>query len=322
MRTDDLITVAIPLYNHEEFIEECLNSILSQGISSIELLLLDDGSKDDGYEIACRWEEQNRVHFERTLFKTQTNAGITRTIDQLIQLANGRFILFVASDDVLLPGSIISRLELFEDERVNAVFGDAIPIDENGRVLAESAISNLGVKASRVALSDPRTLLWELVFRWNIYGSVNFFRRNSLLSGCGRSVLDLGLYSEDMQLYYMFAAMNSLRYLDLPVSLYRMHSGSTCRSEANDHLIRKNIYQSRRVALHHITGMLRCIIKLQMITSYRKQCGATKVFLMPIIIGAYGILWAARVFYDLFRLVVLKQKRDEVESRVVSCRGL
>jgi len=309
MPIDELITVAIPLYNHQNFIEECLDSVVQQGVQNVELILLDDGSKDDGYGVACRWLERNQQHFKRTLFQTQPNAGITRTMDRLICWAEGQFILLVASDDVLLPGSIASRLAFFEDDRVNAVFGDAIPIDETGRVLGRSAIGGLGCKGAREALKDPRTVFWELLFRWNVYGSILMCRRSSLVSSSGASILNLGLYAEDMQLYYGFAARGSLRYLDAPVAKYRMHVGSTCRSPEHDAKIRENIFQSREHALQTVSGLKYLLLRLQMMTYYRKRGGLSGLLLKPLVLGSYGLLELSRMIYDWSRIVFLKQVR-------------
>jgi glycosyltransferase involved in cell wall biosynthesis len=309
MLTEGLITIAVPLYNHGKFIETCLDSVLGQGLSDIELLLLDDGSKDDGYAIACRWEEKNRHHFKRTVFRTQANAGITRTMDQLIRWAEGKYVLLVASDDALVPDSIVSRLGYFEDEKVSAVFGDAIPIDENGQILGKSAIGELGLKAAREALRDPRTICWELIFRWNVYGSVLMCRREALMADGGRSVLDLRLYGEDMQLYYRFSSQNTLRYLDRPVALYRVHAGSTCRSPENEHKIRENMYLSRRHAMRSIKGWKCWILRLQMMTYFRTQDGLSGWVLKPFVLCAYGMLLVSRVGYDLARKWLLGQKK-------------
>jgi glycosyltransferase involved in cell wall biosynthesis len=305
---EGVVSVVIPLYNHQHYIEESLNSVLAQGLPNIELLLLDDGSRDDGFAVACRWNERHRDRFVQTHFETQPNAGITRTIDCLIRLATGEFVLLLASDDVLLPDCISQRLRVLNDEKVSAVFGDAIPINEAGKEMGKSAISELGLKSSRAALKDPKTLFWELIFRWNVYGSGLICRRSALISESGGSALNTELYSEDMQLLYRFAAQGTLRFLDDQGALYRVHLGSTCRSAENEKKIRRNIYQSRKFALADVSGPKRWMIQLQMLTFFRSIGGVKGILLMPIVLCSYGLLWIAKFIYDLSRIHLLKQE--------------
>jgi glycosyltransferase involved in cell wall biosynthesis len=315
MSNNDLITIAIPLYNHEIFIESCLDGVLAQNLTNVELLLIDDGSSDDGFLIAKAWEDRHRKQFIRTWFEQQVNAGITRTMDRLIQQSMGQFILLLASDDVLLPGSVEKRLVEFQDPSVTAVFGDAIPIDDSGRAIGESAIHGLGVPASRDALLDQRTILWELIFRWNVYGSVLLCRRTALVAENGESVLETGIYSEDMQLYYRLAAQGVLRYIDEPVAQYRIHVTNTSRIPENLSKLRKNIHESRRHAAKCMPFMPRLIVRLQAFTYFRWRGGIVGFISMPLVAFAYLCILSARAIYDAYRRRILGQERVPVNQK-------
>jgi|GEM_PF-1143019 len=301
MMQQTMITVAIPLYNHAKYIETCLDSVIAQQLPQIEILLIDDGSKDESFQVAKQWESRHRGQFVRTSFEKQENQGITRTIDRLIRKSQGQYVLILASDDVLLPGSIEKRLECFADPSISSVFGDAIPIDEMGLPLGQSAIGELGVPSDREALSDPRTLLWELVFRWNIYGSVFMARRNALVGIDGRSILNTSIYSEDMQLYYRMAGQNSLFYLNEPVAGYRIHVGSTCRTVANLNKLRKNIFESRKYSSQFMKIIPRCVVLLQALTYWRWRGGVIGLLCMPFVIASYCIIFVSKNSYDIFR---------------------
>ena len=308
---DELVSVVIPLYNHERYIEECLDSVLTQNMRNIELLLLDDGSSDAGFDKACQWRDRHAHRFMRIQFDRQANAGITNTFDRLIRQSTGGFILILASDDVLLPGSIASRLDLFCNESVTGVFGDAIPIDANGGKLGNSAISELGKPSSREALNDPRTLPWELIFRWNVYGSVLLCRREALLNPNGSSVLNLNIYSEDMQLYYRLSSQGSLRYLNKPVAKYRIHSTNASRTSANLSKLRKNIYESRKHSLYGMPWLRRIVVSLQAFTYHRWSIGLRARLFLPLVALSYVCTLSARHFYDIYRTAVLGQARND-----------
>lgn len=307
---NNLVSIIVPLYNHVRYIEECLDSVLAQDLPNIELLLLDDGSSDDGFDVACRWKDRHGHRFARIHFDRQTNAGITRTFDRLIRRSTGRFILILASDDVLLPGSIAQRLDLFKDDGVMAVFGDATPIDDAGNVLGKSAIGELGTTDTREALRDPRTLPWELIFRWNVYGSVLVCRREALLKPDGSSVLNLSIYGEDMQLYYRFGSQGSLRYIDRPVAKYRVHSAGVSHAPQNVSKLRTNIYQSRKHSLHGMPCLRRTIVSLQTFTYYRWSKGLRARLALPLVALSYACILSARLIYDLYRKIVLGQSRN------------
>ena len=295
------VSVVIPMYNHAGYIETCLDSLLAQSFPGLEILLLDDGSRDDGFAVARRWEAAHGGQVVRTWFERQPNAGITRTLDRLVREARGEFIVLLASDDWLLPDSIRQRLEMLRDPAVDAVFGDAVPVDEAGQPVGRSAIADLGIRADLRALKNPSTLLWELIFRWNVYGSVLMCRRSALVREDGRSVLDLSLYSEDMQLYYRFAGQGRLRFLDQPVAGYRIHAGSTCRTPEHLARLRANIHGSRRYGAAHMRLLPQLVVRLQAFTYYRWQRGIGAAFAKPLVALDYGLLLIARLAYDLFR---------------------
>jgi glycosyltransferase involved in cell wall biosynthesis len=311
LATHELISVIIPLYNHERYVEECLNSVLEQNIQNIELLLIDDGSSDNGFDVACRWKEIHGKRFVRIEFTRQANAGITKTFDRLIRNSTGRFILILASDDVLLQNSISLRTNEFKDASIMGVFGDAIPINDNGQVIGKSAIGELGKPSSKAALRDPRTLPWELIFRWNVYGSVIMFRRESLVNLNGSSVLNINIYSEDMQLYYKLASEGVLRFLDKPVAKYRIHSSNTSGASSNTVNLRKNVYCSRKNSLAQMPWLRRNIVMLQAFTYFRWVDSRLGILAAPLVVISYGLILLARLFYDLYRKTVLCQYHND-----------
>lgn len=305
------VSVLIPLYNHAAYVEQCLDSVLAQGPENIELLLIDDGSSDNGFDLALQWKELHGAAFKRIEFEKQTNAGITQTFDRLIRKSTGDYLAIVASDDVLMPGSIADRLVVLQESGVLGVFGDAVPVDMDGNVIGKSAIGELGNPASRSALSDPRTIHWELIFRWNVYGSVLLARREALIKADGKSVLNLEIFSEDMQLYYSLGSSGALRYLNKPVALYRIHPASASHSTSNLSKLQRNVYQSRKHARRDMPFARRFIVGLQALTYHRwNQNAGIRIVALPFVAGAYGALLVARIFYDWHRTTLLGQNRE------------
>ena len=95
----NLVSVIIPVYNREEYIEECLNSVLSQSYENFEIIIIDDGSDDRSFEICERFAEND----ERVkLFKGE-HKGVSAARNKALDIANGDYVIFVDSDDVIHP---------------------------------------------------------------------------------------------------------------------------------------------------------------------------------------------------------------------------
>ena len=95
-KTHPKISVIIPIYNSENFIKECLNSLINQSFKNFEIIGINDGSTDNSLKILKEFEEKD----ERIYLKTQNNlgAGIARNVG--MKMAKGEYLIFLDSDDI------------------------------------------------------------------------------------------------------------------------------------------------------------------------------------------------------------------------------
>src|SRR5689334_22961475 len=96
-----LVTIGVTSYNYEQFITASLNSVLSQTYRNIEVIIVDDCSKDNCPFLIKRWIGENKLVC--TYIQHQNNLGITKTLNEIVSIANGKYIIFLATDDILLP---------------------------------------------------------------------------------------------------------------------------------------------------------------------------------------------------------------------------
>src|SRR3954469_24996824 len=96
-----LTTIGITSYNYEKYIEQSLNSVLKQTYRNIEVIIIDDFSQDHCNQIISRWIRGNEVNC--TYIQHKSNRGITRTLNEILHLARGEYITFLATDDIMLP---------------------------------------------------------------------------------------------------------------------------------------------------------------------------------------------------------------------------
>lgn len=93
----DLISVIIPVYNTEEYVTKCLDSVVQQTYENLEIIVIDDGSTDNSFEICKKYAEMD----ERIILIKQDNQGLSATRNRGIELASGKYIGFVDSDDMI-----------------------------------------------------------------------------------------------------------------------------------------------------------------------------------------------------------------------------
>ncbi|MDD6357398.1 MAG: glycosyltransferase [Bacteroidales bacterium] len=105
-----MVSVIVPIYNTSKYIRECISSIFSQTYRDWELILVDDGSDDDSYKIA----EAMIANRTNCYLYIQKNSGPSSARNNGISHANGEYILFVDSDDVLEVNHIASFIEYKE----------------------------------------------------------------------------------------------------------------------------------------------------------------------------------------------------------------
>ncbi|MDW8778253.1 glycosyltransferase family 2 protein [Streptococcus suis] len=130
---DDLISVIVPVYNVENYLRQCLDSIISQTYQNLEILLIDDASTDDSVAI-CQ-EYQSRDSRIRLIKKTE-NCGVSDSRNLGLKNMTGDFVTFVDSDDYLNHDMIDRLYQLAVTEQADIVMGDYYRfIEENSTFL-------------------------------------------------------------------------------------------------------------------------------------------------------------------------------------------
>ncbi len=111
------ISVIIPVYNAENYLEECLNSVLLQPYKNLEILLINDGSTDSSYEICQRYAETD----QRIKLYSQENQGVSVARNLGIEKATGDFIHFVDSDDYISPNMYTDLMEYIHTYQLDII---------------------------------------------------------------------------------------------------------------------------------------------------------------------------------------------------------
>ena len=108
MNNNPLISVIVPVYNVEDYLEECVKSILNQSYNNIEIILINDGSTDKSKEVCMKL----MAHENKIRYYEKRNSGLSDTRNVGLEKAKGEYILFVDSDDLLAPNAVRNLYEL------------------------------------------------------------------------------------------------------------------------------------------------------------------------------------------------------------------
>ena len=127
----ELVTVVVPIYNVEPYLNRCIDSIVGQTYRNLDILLIDDGSPDNCPRMCDEWaQKDSRI---RVIHKANAGLGMARNTG--IEHALGKYICFFDSDDYIAPGTIEAACAAAEENRADIVVYGSAMVDENKAVL-------------------------------------------------------------------------------------------------------------------------------------------------------------------------------------------
>ena len=136
MMTSELVSIVIPVYNSEKYLEECLNSVLDQTYENIEIIAVDDGSTDSSYDILKKYSD-------RIVVLSQKNSGLASALNLGISKMNGTWLKWFSPDDVMFSNTIedlVTATKNISDKII--IYSNWQLINENGDVLHNFSESN------------------------------------------------------------------------------------------------------------------------------------------------------------------------------------
>lgn len=166
------VSVLVPAYNVENYISQCLESICNQTYRDLEIVVIDDGSKDSTFATVTRFAETD----DRIIAITRENKGVAATRNELLDRATGDFVLFVDSDDWIEPDMISVLAEITGDYSVDIAMcrihkGDSAGNDSKTEV-------NIWTKATVLnKFLEHRELtgsLWNKLIRKKLFDGLRF----------------------------------------------------------------------------------------------------------------------------------------------------
>lgn len=119
------ISIIIPIYNSEKYIERCIQSVLAQSFKNFELIMIDDGSTDNSYNIARLYAESDT----RLILIKKENGGVSSARNCGLEIASGNYVTFIDSDDYVLP-DYLEKLYSKTDGIAELIFSGLVNIND------------------------------------------------------------------------------------------------------------------------------------------------------------------------------------------------
>lgn len=155
-----LISVIIPVFNKERFIDDCIDSVVCQTYNAIEILLIDDGSTDASGEKCDEWSlKDSRIRVIHTV-----NRGVSAARNTGLELAKGQFIVFVDADDTVTPEAIETMYQGITADK----------LDMWTSYFDEKLWGWCDGNFSKYLLNQRKTAVWGYIFRSDIVKSTKF----------------------------------------------------------------------------------------------------------------------------------------------------
>lgn len=242
-----LISVLIPAYNHEKYVQETIKSIIAQTYNNIELIVIDDGSKDSTFNKITQLKTQCENRFARFIAQTQENQGTCRTLNKLLELAQGEYIYIIASDDKASPDALAELQSFLSQNNDYALaVGENLLIDANSKQFyitsdmkmiydpkyAEcKSFTDFLMKSKKgiVDFFSDQFGSYETLLEGN-YVPNGYLIRKSIFDEIGN--FDVNVPLEDYYLMLQIAKYSKMKYISKPTFYYRWHGENTAKDKS------------------------------------------------------------------------------------------
>ncbi len=215
------VDVIVPCYRYGHFLRECVESVLSQSLKDVRVLIMDDASPDNTSEVGAELErEDSRV----TLVRHHVNKGHIATYNEGIDWVSADYMLLLSADDYLLPGALDRAATLLDAHpEVGFVFGRVIELNADGTRTETEPVAGKAGKPPALVLTGIQFI--ELTGPRNIVPTPTAVVRTALQKQVGGYCIELP-HAGDMEMWLRLAANASVGILDAVQAVYRRHASN------------------------------------------------------------------------------------------------
>lgn len=221
------ISIIIPIYNNEEYLSACIDSVLAQTYKNLEIILINDGSTDSSGVICDEYALKDK----RIIVKHQNNLGVSTARNVGISMSTGQYITFCDSDDYIAVDMYETLVNNIEFNEVDISACKVIKVYQNAENMPKKGKEYLEVVEIKKALfnvfyTDFSSYMCNKLFRREI-----FFRNEKLLEFDD----NISIGEDTVFITEIFTNAKKIHFTDKALYYYRKHENSTTKIHANNH---------------------------------------------------------------------------------------
>ncbi|MEM8831640.1 MAG: glycosyltransferase family A protein [Cyanobacteria bacterium P01_G01_bin.19] len=208
------VSIIIPTYNMMAYLPETIGSVLAQTYTDFELIVVDDGSKDNTSE----WVDQ--LSDPRIRLITQANMGLAGAINTGITNSQGEYIALIDADDLWSPTKLEQQVAVLDHHPEVGIVNTWV-----------TYMNDAGASTGRIVKSEAEGYIWQDLIKANQIecGSVALIRR-SCFDEVGLFQIDLNAYGQDWDMWLRLALKYQFKVIRQPLVYYRQRASSSSRN--------------------------------------------------------------------------------------------
>lgn len=229
------VTVILPVYNVENYLEECLESLVNQTIDDCEIIAINDGSTDNSRLILERYQSK----YTNITVVNQKNSGVSKSRNVGIDLAKGEYLYFCDSDDYIEKNLIEVCYEICEREKLDILWFSASIIDylniEKGNKTIDTDMqqfidsskiyTGIEITSQVIRNSVLRSYMWNKIYKRSLFVDNNFKFNEDIV------------YEDVDLLLKILMKANRVKYIPQKLYTYRRRENSITTSEVSEKTI-------------------------------------------------------------------------------------
>ncbi|GET19260.1 glycosyltransferase family 2 protein [Ligilactobacillus agilis] len=210
----NLVSIIVPIYNVEKYLRKCVDSLLKQSYSNIEILLIDDGSTDNSGRISDEYSNYNNVRVYH-----KENGGLSDARNFGIEHSKGEFLAFVDSDDYVTEDYILRMLDKIQKTDVDIVACSYYDISEDGQILGKIQSTDRILNEKNfwddiyinIKATPAYGVAWNKLYKRNVFENLRYRK---------------GILNEDDDIIYDVIHGRNMFMMDDLLYYYRQRQGS------------------------------------------------------------------------------------------------
>ncbi len=262
MSNSPKVSLIIPVYNVEQYLVKCLESAINQTLQDIEIIIVNDGSTDNSYNICKSFADRDR----RITLLVQNNGGLSAARNSAIKVATGEFLAFLDSDDYIDHEMLEGMYNRAHIDKLDIVICRYEQVDEKGKSKYISSIPDIFTKDEhfrRILSAKHSAMACDKLVKRKLFHDHDIW-------------YSLGLFHEDVDTTYkLFYFADSVGVVEEPYYKWLVRPGSISKSVSSKHredfkkiitntknfLIQNNVFEEykkeyMRKGVHFLLGLI------------------------------------------------------------------